>query len=132
MNNGKRFFLIGVLSLVGLGGLARAGALEPNSVVKVADDHKSVGVTLANPYSADLFCDSVGLDVVLAGREYNDFSAHAKFHSQPLYLSKSNSVDLSEMGSEKALSAGGVLGIASAAVETQSCRIATFADYCAY
>jgi len=128
----KKFVLASAFTLMTFSLQARSESLEPNSWARVSEDRASVGVIVDNPFSVDLFCNTIELDVVLAGRDYNDFSAHAKFHSPQVYLNKKTQVDMSEMGSAETLSSRGVLGIATAVVDTKSCRVATFADYCDY
>ena len=105
---------------------------QPNSVVRVSEDHTSIVAQVPNPTKDDIFCDSIELDIVRSGRDYNDFASHAHTYTGPVYISAKTTMDLSAFGTPQALESQGVLGVATANIETGSCRIASFAEYCEY
>jgi len=130
MSNGKVGVLLAALVWSGISHAQRH--MEPNAQVRVSQDQRSVLAILSNPGQQDIFCDTVEMDVVLSGRDFNDFDSHLSLQSGPVYIGQGKTVNISEIASASALASQGVSGVSSARIETDQCRAATFADYCLY
>jgi hypothetical protein len=105
-----------------------------SSDVKLAEDRRSLSVTITNDSKVRQVCDQVIVDLTIAGNEFNDVIGTHTLNLGPAYFSESVApIQYDQVGADVIASYNRDPKpvILNATAKVSGCHAPTFADYCA-